>query len=97
MGRASGIRARPYPRWTFSLYWRRDGLPIWRTAGPDRRGRRRHRPAGQAETLLQGIATELGVEADMVTPAFEDPAEWIIKEGDLPANVTPQNSEAEGP
>ena len=50
-----------------------------------------------AEALLQGIATELGIEADMVTPAFEDPAEWILKEADLPANVTPQNSKLKDP
>ncbi|MEP0566015.1 MAG: transglutaminase family protein, partial [Paracoccaceae bacterium] len=29
--------------------------------------------------------------------AFEDPAEWIIKEGNLPANVTPENSKLKDP
>ena len=86
------------PRWTFSLYWRRDGKPIWRDdaliaeegadtgAGPD-----------EAQALLQGIADELGVEPDFVVPAYEDPAEWIVKEGGLPENVTPDNSKLKDP
>ena len=32
----------------------------------------------------------------MVTPAYEDPAEWMLKEGDLPVNVTPEEFEAQG-
>jgi len=86
------------PRWTFSLYWRRDGKPIWRNpgliaeesvdtgAGPD-----------DAETLLRTMAEALEVGAEMVVPAFEDPAEWILKEADLPENVTPEDSKLEDP
>ena len=33
----------------------------------------------------------------MVTPAYEDPAEWVLKEADLPANVTPSELQARGP
>ncbi|MBU1176072.1 MAG: transglutaminase family protein [Alphaproteobacteria bacterium] len=94
------------PRWTFSLYWRRDGKPIWHdpsliaeetkddtieqspTAGGD---------AGKAEALLDGIAVDLGVDPGFVAPAYEDPAEWIVKEGNLPENVTPENSKLEDP
>ena len=86
------------PRWTFSLYWRRDGKPIWSDAdliakegddtgaGPD-----------EAKTLLEGMAGRLGVDADLVVPAYEDPAEWLLKEGRLPENVTPENSKLKDP
>jgi hypothetical protein len=33
----------------------------------------------------------------MVLPAYEDPAEWIIKEGSLPENVDPSNSKLKDP
>ncbi|HEV7249081.1 MAG TPA: transglutaminase family protein [Shinella sp.] len=86
------------PRWTFSLYWRKDGKPIWHnpdliaTEGADTEVTEK-----QAEALLTGIARELEIEPDMIIPAFEDPAEWIIKEGSLPENVDPSNSKLESP
>ncbi len=86
------------PRWTFSLYWRRDGAPIWQDAGLiAEEGAKTEAGPAEAETLMQGIATELGIEPEMVTPAFEDPAQWILKEGDLPENVTPENSKLKDP
>ena len=86
------------PRWTFSLYWRRDGKPIW--ANPDLIApeiSHAKATAEQASTLLQNIAETLGLPAENVTPAFEDPAEWIVKEGNLPENVTPENSQLKDP
>ncbi|MCF8485254.1 MAG: transglutaminase family protein [Rhodobacteraceae bacterium] len=86
------------PRWTFSLYWRRDGKPIWHDTAliaPEVTGAT-VTPA-QASALLETIAETLGLPADNVTPAFEDPAEWIVKEGNLPENVTPENSQLKDP
>jgi uncharacterized protein (DUF2126 family)/transglutaminase-like putative cysteine protease len=86
------------PRWTFSLYWRRDGKPIWKdeslvaaeSATTD------SGPQG-AEDLLKAVADELGVDDGFVHPAYEDPAEWILKEANLPGNVTPANSKLKDP
>ncbi|MCF1710870.1 transglutaminase family protein [Tabrizicola sp. J26] len=80
------------PRWTFSLYWRRDGKPIWQDEALVAKEDATGATPAQAEALLAGIAGELGLPADHVVPAFEDPAEWILKEGNLPENVTPENS-----
>jgi uncharacterized protein (DUF2126 family)/transglutaminase-like putative cysteine protease len=86
------------PRWTFSLYWRRDEKPIWSDASLiAQEGKASEVTPAQAENLLKTIATELGIEDSYVAPAFEDPAEWIVKEGNLPENVTPQNSKLEDP
>ena len=86
------------PRWTFSLYWRKDGSPIW--SNPDlvaEEGRDYDIGDDDAEKLLAGIAGELGLDPDYVAPAYEDPAEWIIKEGSLPENVDPSNSKLKDP
>ncbi|ABN77716.1 DUF2126 domain-containing protein [Cereibacter sphaeroides] len=86
------------PRWTFSLYWREDGAPIWRDGAlvAGETGQGGVGPA-EAERLMQGIAAELGLEPDLVVPAYEDPGEWLLKEANLPENVTPENSELKDP
>jgi uncharacterized protein (DUF2126 family) len=43
------------------------------------------------------MADKLGLEPDFVAPAYEDPGEWILKEGNLPENVTPENSKLKDP
>ncbi|MGB3877889.1 MAG: transglutaminase family protein [Shinella zoogloeoides] len=84
------------PRWTFSLYWRRDGKPIWQN--PDliaEEGAPRPVTEDDAGRLLTAIAGELDIPAENVVPAFEDPAEWLVKEANLPNNVDPSNSKLE--
>ncbi len=86
------------PRWTFSLFWRRDGKPIW--TDPDliaTEGKDTGVSPQDAQKLLTTIAEVIDVAPDYVTPAYEDPAEWIIKEGNLPENVTPDNSKLKDP
>ena len=86
------------PRWTFSLYWRADGEPVWSDpaliAGEKEGGK-----AGpeDARAVLSAIADGLGVSAEMVAEAYEDPAEWLLREGKLPDNVDPSNSKLEDP
>ncbi|WP_163846493.1 DUF2126 domain-containing protein [Pseudooceanicola aestuarii] len=81
------------PRWTFSLFWRRDGVPVWQdTALIAKEDAETPATAAEARTFMQGLATELGLEEDFALPAFEDPAEWMLREADLPPNVTPEDS-----
>ncbi len=78
------------PRWAFALYWRKDGQPIWKNpaligaVANAKAADRRH-----AELLADGIASRLGVNPDFVEAAYEDPAYWLIKEGNLPDNCDP--------
>lgn len=86
------------PRWTFSLYWRRDNKPIWQN--PDLIAHETEdtgADATHAEALLNGMAEALGLERDCVLPAYEDPAKWILEEANLPDNVTPDNAKLQDP
>ncbi|MBN8938811.1 MAG: transglutaminase family protein [Rhizobiales bacterium] len=84
------------PRWTFALYWRRDGKPIWN----DERLIARETgttsiSVDDAGALAAGIATRLGLDAEAAVPAYEDPAHWVLKESDLPVNVDALDSKLE--
>ena len=86
------------PRWTFSLYWRKDGVPIWNNQDLIAEEKRETQvDENDAGRLLQAIAGELDIDPKMVTAAFEDPAEWLIREGNLPENVDPSNSRLKNP
>ncbi|MDG4887183.1 transglutaminase family protein [Mesorhizobium sp. WSM4887] len=86
------------PRWTFSLFWRTDGEPVWRD--PSLIARETSTVSvglEQAASLLTAIAAELGIDKAMVGEAYEDPADWLLKESKLPDNVDPSNSKLEDP
>ena len=45
----------------------------------------------------KSLNSTLGIAPENTVPAYEDPAEWIVKEGNLPENVTPENSKLKDP
>ncbi|MFO1070927.1 MAG: transglutaminase family protein [Geminicoccaceae bacterium] len=86
------------PRWSFALYWRGDGQPMWRN------------PAliadetppvpvtlEQVERFSLRLTERLGVDTDHLVPAFEDPAHFLLKEHLLPDNVDPSDSKLDDP
>jgi uncharacterized protein (DUF2126 family)/transglutaminase-like putative cysteine protease len=86
------------PRWAFGLYWRKDGVPIWKNAELIA-SMEAPRPATIAEAERFAIATaeKLGLGTDYVLPAFEDPAHWMQKEASLAVNVDPSDSKLADP
>jgi uncharacterized protein (DUF2126 family)/transglutaminase-like putative cysteine protease len=86
------------PRWTFSLLWRADGQPIWRdSALIAQEAQQTPATPDDAKALLGEIALGLGLGGDTIDAAYEDPAEWLVKEAKLPDNVDPANSELADP
>ena len=86
------------PRWAFSLYWRKDGKPIWQN--PELVARVMGGPAITPEVaskVANEIAGRLGIDGDFVIPAYEDPAHWMVKEGNLPVNADPKDPKIEDP
>ncbi len=84
------------PRWTFALYWRRDGKPIWQDEAADRPRECSHpRHDRRRRCFGSGIAEKLGLDGEAALPAFEDPAHWVLKEAELPVNVDALDSKLE--
>ncbi len=71
------------PRWSFALYWRRDGVPLWRDSALIS-----EHPPEEAVTVegarrfADGLTERLGLEADYLIPAYENPLGREIDEQD---------------
>ena len=97
-GQGKWYPGEPLPRWAFALYWRRDGKPIWRDPALIATETDAYQPlAGDAQRFTQAVASRLGLDAIYVQPAFEDPAERMLKQGELPENVDPNDPKIDDP
>ncbi|AHY52095.1 transglutaminase family protein [Bradyrhizobium japonicum] len=86
------------PRWAFGLYWRKDGVPIWKNADLIAKIEN-PRPAQvkDAAAFMEGTALRLGLDPGYIMPAYEDTALWLQKEAELPVNVDPSDSKLSDP
>ncbi len=97
-GQGKWYPGEPLPRWAFALYWRRDGKPIWGDVALIATETGTRTPsADDAQRFTQRVAARLGLAADYVQPTFEDPAERMLKEGELAANIDPSNPKIDDP
>ena len=81
------------PRWSLSLFWRKDKEPVWQDAklladesvnyGANE---------GTSEAFLSALGSRLSLDSRYVLPAFEDAWYYLWKERKLPTNVDPFNS-----
>ncbi|HEY0972995.1 MAG TPA: transglutaminase family protein [Solimonas sp.] len=82
------------PRWVYSLYWRKDGRPLWRVPP---------RAASAPPTLLQanqfmlGLAERLDLDGRNVLEAYEDALHYLVRERRLPVNVDPSDPKLQDP
>jgi uncharacterized protein (DUF2126 family)/transglutaminase-like putative cysteine protease len=86
------------PRWAFGLYWRKDGVPIWKNSDLIAKiENSRKADIADAERFAEATACKLGLSTDYIVPAFEDPSHWLRKEASLPPNVDPSDSKLADP
>jgi uncharacterized protein (DUF2126 family)/transglutaminase-like putative cysteine protease len=97
-GQGKWYPGEPLPRWAFSLYWRRDGVPIWRDENLIAREAAVHEPtAADSRRFAEGIAARVGIAADYVQPAYEDPADRMFKQGLIPESIDPSDPKVDDP
>ncbi|OAI10017.1 IMP dehydrogenase [Methylomonas lenta] len=87
-GQGKWYPGEPLPRWALSVYWRTDGVPVWRdlsliaeqAAEIDASGLQRY---------AEALAEQLNVNSGYLIPAYEDP--WLVldEESRMPTNIDP--------
>jgi len=84
------------PRWSFALYWRRDGEALWSDQELIEYEKPR-KPAGvdQAEKFVSELCRQMGLPDDSGIEAYEDAAHFLLTEQKLPLGVTPQDNKLE--
>jgi len=77
------------PRWALGLFWRKDGSPLWndlRLIADEETGAKHD--AKDARRLIVSLARKLGIKADYVLPAYEDPWPALAAEGRFSGGLT---------
>jgi transglutaminase-like putative cysteine protease len=68
------------PRWSFALYWRVDGKPIWKDTNLVAKEAGTHdATVANAQHFTGAVAERLGLDPSFVVPAYEDPVHWPRK------------------
>lgn len=81
------------PRWAFSCYWRKDGVPIWENPALVADEKKNYGYThSDARAFSLELATRLGLDPKFIIQAYEDAFYYLWKERRLPVNVDPFNS-----
>jgi len=91
-GQGKWYPGEPLPRWAYSLYFRKDGKPVWADATLLSDGRDVGHDAATAERFISRLIEMLEVPRDCALPAYEDTFYYLWRERQLPVNVDPFES-----
>jgi len=87
-GQGKWYPGEPLPRWALGLYWRLDGMPVWKAealladAGKDY-----GHTHLDAQRFSETLAQHLGLATQYAQPAFEDALAALLHEAELPPNI----------
>ena len=89
-GQGKWYPGEPLPRWALGVFWRADGVPLWKgdtlIADTTRPGKA---TVDAARVFGERIAASLGLPAALLITAFEDVPKLLQQEAALPENADP--------
>jgi uncharacterized protein (DUF2126 family)/transglutaminase-like putative cysteine protease len=89
-GQGKWYPGEPLPRWALGIYWRRDGVPLWKDdALLAESGRDYGHGIADAERFAATLAQHLGLAPRYAQPAYEDALAALQQEAELPVNLDP--------
>jgi transglutaminase-like putative cysteine protease len=89
-GQGKWYPGEPLPRWMLAVFWRHDGVPVWRDAtllADTSRNLGHGEP--EARAFAQELVERLGLPALYLQPGYEDAFHYLLVEQRLPDNVDP--------
>ncbi|MFN8253363.1 MAG: transglutaminase family protein [Ferruginibacter sp.] len=97
-GQGKWYPGEPLPRWQYGLYWRKDGLPVWKNAAliAHEKSARQYTHAN-AGLFAKELAKYLAVSPDNVSAAYEDVFYFLWTEGKNPVNIDPLKANLKDP
>ncbi|MFW2368631.1 MAG: DUF2126 domain-containing protein [Desulforhopalus sp.] len=86
------------PRWALGCYWRKDGVPIWEDEQWLADVSKDYGfGVKEAETFIKTLADVLEVNKEYVRESYEDILHNLLKEQELPVNVSPADPKLDDP
>ena len=88
-GQGKWYPGEPFPRWQYALYWRTDGQAVWQNndlIAQETDNRFTHE---DAKKFSDELMKYLSVDANALSPGYEDPLYWALEEGKIPINLDP--------
>ena len=86
------------PRWSFALYWRTDGQPLWTDQSLiARESANDNVTITDASRFTEKLCETLGLPSDSAIPAYEDAAHFVLVEQKLPVGITPEMNKLDDP
>ncbi|MFM9968246.1 MAG: DUF2126 domain-containing protein [Burkholderiales bacterium] len=103
-GQGKWYPGEPLPRWALGIYWRRDGVPLWKNAAllqaPDKKPAEKNaktpasgRGALDARRFAKTLAQHLGLAKRYAQALYEDALAALLQEAELPPNILPGNTD----
>ncbi len=90
-GQGKWYPGEPMPRWQYSLYWRKDGEPIWHSekllANPNQSGQTSQ---DDVQPFINHLASLLGIPVEYAIPAYEDEYYYLWEKRNLPIDFDPK-------
>ena len=101
VGQGKWYPGEPIPRWSYTLYWRKDGIPLWRDPGllasPISSGSQGALGRDSSQDFLKSIAQRLQVPSTYIQPAFEDIFYLLWEENRLSMEADPMAYDLDQP
>ncbi len=97
-GQGKWYPGEPLPRWSLSIFWRKDGIPIWSDDNLLAREEDEYKFNTQdAFKFIAGIASATGVDKQLIVTGYEDVLFNMHQESRLPENLNPETNKLDNP